>query len=67
METKDRFIRMPELLNRTGLISATIYRLENSGQFPSRRKLGANSVAGLESEISEWFYTRELVNGGCYE
>jgi prophage regulatory protein len=67
MEAKERFVRLPEVLDRTGLSSATIYRLEHAGRFPLRRRLGLNSVAWLESEVDHWLHSRETVCGGCHE
>lgn len=49
-----RFIRFYELHSLVGLSRSTIWRMERVGKFPARRKLGANSVAWVESEISEW-------------
>lgn len=50
----DRFIRLPEVLDRTGLSSVTIWRKERAGVFPARVRLGPNAVAWRESEVNEW-------------
>lgn len=39
---------------RVGLSSTTIWRLEKSGKFPRRVKLGGAAVGWLESEIDQW-------------
>ncbi len=67
MEINDRFVRLPVVLKLTGLSAATIYRLENDGQFPARKRLGKNSVAWLESDVLEWMYTRESASGSHHE
>ena len=59
----DRFIRMPELLTRTGLSERTIYNRERAGTFPARVRLGPNAVAWRESDLVVWMedptgYTR---------
>ncbi|MEF5248905.1 AlpA family phage regulatory protein [Escherichia coli] len=44
MLSTDRFIREKECQQLTGLSRSCRYRLEKTGQFPSRRKLGGRSV-----------------------
>ena len=55
---RDRYIRKDEVVTMTGLSAATIWRHENTGDFPARRQLGPNSVAWLESEVMAWMKTR---------
>jgi prophage regulatory protein len=50
----DRMLRLPEVVRRTGLSKRSIYRLEASDSFPSRRKLGLRAVGWLESEVDAW-------------
>ncbi len=50
----DRVIRRPETVKRTGLSSTTLWRLERTQKFPKSRKLSANAVGQLESEVAEW-------------
>ena len=45
-----RLIRLPEVLHRTGYGKAWIYHLINQNRFPSPVKIGARSVAFIESE-----------------
>lgn len=49
-----RFLRLPAVLERVGVSSASIFRWEKKGTFPRRRKLGLNSVAWVEQEIDDW-------------
>lgn len=57
-EMKERFIRLPEVKNRTGLARSTIYLYIRNGTFPKNRHLGMRGVAWVESEVSEWIRSR---------
>lgn len=50
----DRFMRIDEVIFVTGLARNTIYRRMREGTFPRQLRLGPNSVAWLQSDISEW-------------
>lgn len=52
--TTDRIIRLPEVINRTGLKQSTIYRKIADGSFPEQIKLSRNCVGWYESKINEW-------------
>jgi prophage regulatory protein len=52
---RERVVRKPEVLSRTGLSDVTVWRLEREGKFPKRVRLGGNSCGWLESEIDAWF------------
>jgi prophage regulatory protein len=54
----DSYLRLPEVMTRTGLSESTIYRLVRSGEFPSPRKLGANAVGWKVSAYREWSQSR---------
>ena len=56
-----RFLRIDEVIEKVGLSRPTIWRLEQTGEFPQRRQLGKNSVAWLEEEVEEWMRKREVV------
>jgi prophage regulatory protein len=51
-------LRLPDVRARTGISRTRIYRLEAEKRFPSRIRLGPNSVGWLESEIDEWIAAR---------
>ena len=53
-----KLIRLNQVLALTGLSRGTIYRLERTGSFPLRRRLGPNSVAWPEHEITAWMESR---------
>ena len=59
-----RFIRLPEVLSRTGYGRTTIYRKMEDGSFPRSVKLGGpledpeafdcRAVAWIEHEVDQW-------------
>lgn len=51
-----RFVRLREVLHRTGLGRSTIYRWMDEGKFPKSVHLGGRSVAWIEHEIDEWLH-----------
>ena len=53
-----RFLRLPDVKNRTGLSRSSIYAHIKKGTFPLYIHLGARSVGWLESEINEWISAR---------
>ncbi|EKT4554048.1 AlpA family transcriptional regulator [Pseudomonas putida] len=50
----DRFMRIDEVISVTGLGRNTIYTRMRKGTFPRQVRLGPNSVAWLQSDISDW-------------
>ena len=63
-----RFIRLPEVLSRTGYGRATIYRKMEDGSFPRSVKLGSpledpnafdsRAVAWIEDDVDQWIESR---------
>jgi prophage regulatory protein len=49
-----KFLRIRQVMQLTGLSRMTIYRLELAGEFPKRRQLSKNSVAWLDSDLTQW-------------
>ena len=56
--TKDRFLRLSDVKERTGLSRSTIYLNISKGIFPRHISLGARCVGWLESEIDAWMQAR---------
>ncbi|EAM8282647.1 AlpA family transcriptional regulator [Salmonella enterica subsp. enterica serovar Putten] len=54
IKAKTTFIRLPEVIKRTGFGKTWIYELIKTGRFPSQVKTGIRAVAFIESEIDEW-------------
>jgi len=57
-----QIIRLTEVLIRTGLSRASVYRLIKSNQFPSRRQLSKKSVGWLNSDIDSWIESRPMAS-----
>ena len=63
-----RFIRLPEVLTRTGYGRATIYRKMEDGSFPRSVKLegppidpnvfDSRAIAWIEEEVEQWIESR---------
>ena len=63
-----RFIRLPEVLSRTGYGRTTIYRKMEDGSFPRSLKLDgppkdpeafdSRAVAWIEDEVEQWIESR---------
>ena len=63
-----RFIRLPEVLSRTGYGRTSIYRKMEDGSFPRSVKLGdpiedtnafdCRAVAWIEYEVDQWMESR---------
>ena len=51
-----------EVCDRTALSYSTIWRQERRGNFPARRRISANRVAWVESEVERWIEEREQVS-----
>ena len=53
-----RFLRLPEVQDRTGLSRSTIYVRLNQGRFPRPVSLGSRAVGWIEEEVEEWIRER---------
>ena len=51
---KEKLIRLPEVLRRTGFGRSHIYNLINQGEFPKQIQISSGAVAWLESEFETW-------------
>ena len=52
--TAKKFIVLPQVQEIIPYSASHIWRLERSGQFPRRVRLGGNRVAWLQSEVNSW-------------
>ena len=62
IDIRERFLRMREVVHRTGMSKATIYNRMNQGLFPKQIPIGANLVVWLEKDVQEWM--QEQVDKG---
>ena len=53
-----RFLRLPEVMARTGLSRSTIYVRVAAGCFPRPVALGGRAVGWIETEVEEWVRER---------
>lgn len=53
-----RFLRLPIVIEITGLNRATIYEMVERGDFPKPAKIGARAIAWPESEVEAWAEAR---------
>ena len=55
-----KFLRLPQIMEESGLSKPTIYRLMKLGKFPKARLLGERSVGWRDDEYLEWKQSREI-------
>ncbi len=51
-------LRLPTVIERTGLSRSTLYLLISRTEFPSQVQLGTRSVGWVESEVQAWLEGR---------
>tara|TARA_R110001606_G_C15378859_1_gene650229 strand:- start:1261 stop:1467 length:207 start_codon:yes stop_codon:yes gene_type:complete len=59
-----KFIRLKEVIDRTGLARATIYKYMAEGEFPKSVSLGGRSVGWVESEVEAWIDSKIAARDG---
>lgn len=57
-----RMLRLPQVIDATGLGKTKIYELQGQGDFPMRVKITAHSVAWVEEEVQAWLAARIQAN-----
>ena len=50
----ERFLRLPDVQDRTGFSRSFIYKSVNDKSFPAPRKVGGRASVWLESEVNTW-------------
>ena len=61
----DKYMRIKQVAEITGLSRATIYNMERIGDFPKKTVLSTRAVAWRESEVVNWMDSRkELTKSG---
>ena len=51
---KDRIIRRPTVIDRTGLSRSTLYRKIKDGTFPRQLKISVTGAGWSELEVERW-------------
>lgn len=59
----ERLLKLPEVIQLTGLSKSGIDRKEKAGGFPKRVRLGHRSIAWAESEINAWVQAVKTARG----
>jgi prophage regulatory protein len=54
----NKLLRLPQVLDRTGLSRTTLYLRISEGEFPKQVSLGARSVAWVEASVEDWISRR---------
>lgn len=53
-----KILRLPQVIERTGLSRTTIYNRIADATFPKPIKLGERAVGWVDTEIDEWIQAR---------
>lgn len=53
-----RFLRLPEVIDRTGLKRSSIYLAIHNGTFPAQIPLGIRAVGWSEFDVNAWVDAR---------
>ncbi len=56
-------LRLPRVLEKTGLSRSTTYAMINDGQFPAPVRIGRRAVGWVESEVDRWLTARVGLRG----
>ena len=54
----DRILRLPAVMERTGLCRSSIYEYIAAGDFPPQVKLGPRAVGWRERDVIDWIEKR---------
>lgn len=53
-----KVLRMKQVVERTGICRAMVYRLQRLGQFPQSIKLSERATGWLEHDVDAWIESR---------
>lgn len=53
-----QILRLPAVMERTGLARSTIYAFVSDGKFPKPIQLGPRSVGWVEGDVNKWIEQR---------
>jgi prophage regulatory protein len=51
-------LRLPQVIQRTGLSRSTVYKLINAGDFPKQVRLSIRCMGFRSDEVEEWIKSR---------
>ncbi len=61
MNTAGRILRLPEVRQRVGLATSSIYAGVRAKSFPAPVRISVRAVGWREADIAEWLASRQLV------
>lgn len=61
-----RYLRWPEVKQRTGLSRSTVWRLELEGGFPRRVQLSRGTIGWAETDVEDWLRNRHQLQVGNF-
>lgn len=61
----DKLMRLPKVMDVTGLARPTVYRMMGEGTFPRNVVLAKRAIAWRESEIEDWINSRVVRSGNA--
>ena len=62
--TAEKFLMLSQVRDIVPYSASHLWRLERSGQFPRRVRLGGNRVAWLQSEVNSWIESKLASRNG---
>lgn len=65
IDTKDSFLRLPSVIERTGLSRSVIYALIQKAEFPAQIKLSERTSVWSSSAINNWIEENKKSAGVC--
>ena len=60
-----RIMKLPEVMQTTGLSKSSIYACASGGRFPKPIMIGPRAVGWQSTEITEWIAERAALRGGA--
>ena len=58
MRVNSKFLRLPQVIDRTGYRKTAIFERIQQGDFPQPVKLGPRAIGWLDTEVEEWMRVR---------
>lgn len=63
-EAQSRILRLPAVLERTGLSRSTLYRKVHARTFPAPVKIAPRCIGWRNSDLEEWLNRPDAFTGG---
>lgn len=57
----NRILKLPEVIQKTGLSRSSIYAYKKEGTFPPPIKLGKRSVGWIQQDIENWIEEKRII------